>query len=188
MACTARRWRPFREWKDLTPLGIVPVDAEGEETSYVLRKRQMSCGIIGFDEWNWSAYGLFDTSEEEEDAFLYGLGGGVFSPIEPETNSAGRDSMVGTSFDEDATFLTDPISAGEIDASRPILKPRQYYLTVLEIRVQKASEMWERVAVSVEAAIRRQVCVSFPRSSYEAASKGSLADESTHYIEDGKWG
>jgi len=180
--------KPYREWKDVTFLGIKPLNSsENETTRYSLRKHQMSCGLIGFDKNNWTAYGFFDGNldEEEQEVYLYDNGDGTYSPdptdknectSTPNSEPGGTGSPGGL-----GRFCTDPVAGGMLDAAMPCPNPREYFLKVLEIRAEKMSRRWGNlVLMHLKDAIWQQVR-SFPAT---AASSHRL---SIYLLSDGRY-
>jgi hypothetical protein len=159
--------RPARDRKDLASLDITPVGSSGSASGsssplqqYMLQKRHMSCGLFGFDEFTWNAYGFCDSDEEEDFSIIFDTGiDGIFATPMPEAQ-AGQDSTATSSAQTSRSgpiFQPDPLSAGHLDANKPFCQPREYFLCLLKIRMLMVSKRWLLVTVSLTAAVRRHV-------------------------------
>ena len=90
----------------------------------------MSVAVTGIDDWVWTGYGFFDTyfgSKESVDGY-HELKGRTGRP--------------------------DPVAAGQIPANNPIWAPREYFLKVLEIRINEVRREWHVIIDKVEGDVK----------------------------------
>jgi hypothetical protein len=99
-----------------------------DQENYCIYPAQISCVVWGLDEWQWAAYAFVDT----------------------EHNDDSDDSAEGIN--------EDPIAACGLDASRPIWKPRQYFLKVFEVRAKQARQEWDHLVRRLVLDIDEYVC------------------------------
>jgi hypothetical protein len=103
-----------------------------------MHEAQISIIICGSDFRRWIAYSFVDTKFDDKEL--------------EET-------------DEDLPNEEDPIAGGKIDANDPIDDPREYFLTVFEIRAAQVAREWDRLVRTIECGIRDYVrCVSFSKT------------------------
>ncbi|KAF4632047.1 hypothetical protein G7Y89_g6081 [Cudoniella acicularis] len=105
---------------------VKPIDED-----YCLYEAQISITVTGIDHWVWTAYGFVDNyfgSTETADSY-YKLKGKL----------RGR---------------ADPISAGHLNGDEPIWTPREYFLTVVQIRIEKVLREWNLIVYTIENKIK----------------------------------
>jgi hypothetical protein len=123
---------PPRQWTDLSFLRIQPPKSQ-DQREYGMHEAQISVVICGSDNWRWAGYAFIDTSFESED-----LGDGIFSYEDVHE---------------------DPIASNsELHADLPIWDPREYFLTILEIRVTQVRKELEYLVRAVERSVKQNVC------------------------------
>jgi hypothetical protein len=153
-----------RDSKSLGLLGITPGgDPLREGAKYKLERRYMSCAMIGFDNFTWTGYAICDSDKEEELSLVRRVGKtNCFETVGVEDDAAGQDVDDETT-DRDGLppecldYFPDPVSAGVLDANNPICDPREYFLTVLGLRMKIISRRWYMIATSMQAAIGKNV-------------------------------
>jgi hypothetical protein len=93
---------------------------------------QISCLVTGFDEGSWVGLAFVDTyyrgDDDRESAEYYA-----------EQHAEAEESNI------ENPFLMDPLTGGEVDANAPIWKPREYFLRVLERRIDQVRLEWHNV-------------------------------------------
>jgi len=122
---------PLRQSQDVSFLNLKSSGPPG-----FLYEAQISCVVAGSDEWRWVGYCFVDTyfdatEEAQESVLLY------------HEDSLGDEGMRG-----------DPFTLGTTDADNPIHKPREYFLMVFRIRVDRIKREWEQVVAKVRQSIR----------------------------------
>jgi hypothetical protein len=128
---------PPRQWTDLSFLEIQN-PRSSERILYGMHEAHVSIIICGSDFRRWIAYSFVDTKFDDKEL--------------EET-------------DENLPNEEDPIAGGKIDANNPIDDPREYFLTVFEIRVAQVAQEWDRLVRTVECSIRDHVrCVSVSKT------------------------
>ncbi|PSS22711.1 hypothetical protein M430DRAFT_16661 [Amorphotheca resinae ATCC 22711] len=120
---------PPRQWTDLSFLKIQPPKSQ-DQREYGMHEAQISVVICGSDNWRWAGYAFIDTSFEGED-----LGDGIFSYEDVHE---------------------DPIASNsELHANLPIWDPREYFLTILEIRMTQVRKELEYLVRTVERSVKQ---------------------------------
>jgi hypothetical protein len=89
-----------------------------QQVSKYLRQVQVSCTVVGSDNWNWTAYLFLDT-------FINSNG-------ERESVECYQDDDEGDG--EAKRVYTNPLTAGEL-LNHPLSDPREHFLRMLHIRV-----------------------------------------------------
>ncbi|KAH7156087.1 hypothetical protein EDB81DRAFT_684310 [Dactylonectria macrodidyma] len=97
-----------------------------------LCEAQISVLVTGSDSWRWVAYCFVDTYYEHIDKR---------ESVEEYCEEHETDT------DSHATFRPDPLAAGKRDANMPVLTPREYFLIVLESRLQQVKDEWHVLVV-----------------------------------------
>jgi hypothetical protein len=134
---------PLRQSRDLSFLKIQDLESE-DARDYELYETQFSLTVCGFDDFRWVSYGFADSDYEEEDT--------GDEDIDEEVEDGDQSGGKGPG------FIEDPIaSCGKIDACHPIQNPREYFLTVFEIRSTEILNEWEHVVRTLERSINQCV-------------------------------
>jgi hypothetical protein len=122
--------KPPRRWIDLSFLKMDTSESRNQDPNKVwgIHEAQISCVVAGSDDWRWVAYGFVDT---EIDGFLTDLS------------------------EDDLSF--DRIAAGELEAQFPIWKPRNYWLSLFEIRIEQVRKEWEYLILKVDLGVNQYV-------------------------------
>jgi hypothetical protein len=122
--------KPQRRWIDLSFLQLDTSESQEQEPKEVwgIYEAQTSCVVTGWDEWRWIGYGFVDT---EIDGYLIDLS------------------------KDDLGF--DQIAAGEQEASKPLWRPRDYWLKVFEIRIEQVRREWEYLIHKLEPSANQYV-------------------------------
>ena len=107
-----------------------------------LYEAQSSCLVAGTDESRWVAYGFFDTYFDAVDAAKETV----------ETYHKEKE--------QDGGMHTDPLTFGVIDAEKATPTPREYFLSVCQIRIAHIKCEWEQVVTKVGESIREYEQVS----------------------------
>jgi len=154
--------RPARYLKNLAPLDITPEGSSTAGSQYILRKRHISFGIFGLDEFTWNGYAFCDTDEEEDSSFVSDAGDNMFDTQETGQTGENKASSCGSTTSDARrrsrqAFLPDLLAAGILDANQPCCQPREYFLQVLRIRMLMIERRWHFVTGSITAAIQRHV-------------------------------
>ncbi|KAH7122122.1 hypothetical protein B0J13DRAFT_456477 [Dactylonectria estremocensis] len=97
-----------------------------------LCEAQISVLVTGSDSWRWVAYCFVDTYYEHVDKR---------ESVEDYSDEPETDN------DSHAAFRPDPLAAGECDANMPVLTPREYFLVVLESRLQQVKDEWHVLVI-----------------------------------------
>jgi hypothetical protein len=128
---------PLRQSQDVSFLNW-----KSSGSSDFLYEAQISCVVAGSDEWRWVAYCFvdtyFDTDEEAKETVL----------------SYHEDSLVTEG------IRADPLTFGVISADDPIRKPREYFLMILQIRINQVKREWQQVVEKMYQSVHEyeQVC------------------------------
>jgi hypothetical protein len=113
----------MRKWWDIS-LTYGETSVSGGQEVYRVHEAQVSCVVYGHDEWQWTACAFIDNSYES--GHLYDAG---------EVHDGYGDDGEADGFDED------PIATG-LQASRPIWRPREYFMKALEVNIKEVSQEW----------------------------------------------
>jgi hypothetical protein len=127
--------KPLRHSLDISFL-----ESKNPKSSYFLYEAQISCVVAGPDEYRWVGYCFVDTYFDA-------------GKLKETVQSYHEDSL-----DEEGMF-TDPFTIGERDADDPIHKPREYFLEVFRVRIDRVRCEWEQVVANVQEHIRKYVPV-----------------------------
>ncbi|KAH8588290.1 hypothetical protein B0O99DRAFT_693577 [Bisporella sp. PMI_857] len=119
---------PPRQWTDLSFLAIESSKLQ-DQGVYGIHEAQISVVICGSDNRRWVGYGFVDKKFDDED--------------------------MGDAQEEG--ILDDPIASdyGRIDANLPLWDPREYFLSIFEIRIDQVLKEWEFLVRTVERSIKR---------------------------------
>ena len=93
-----------------------------------MQEAQISCIIIGANDWLWTGYSFVDSEV---------------------------DGILSDCCEEDMYF--DQIAGGEIDARLPIRQPRNYWMRVFQIRITSIGKQWEHNLYRLQRAIDTHV-------------------------------
>jgi len=104
---------------------------------------QTCISITGLDRWHWTGLCLVDTY------------------FEPESRREDVSDYCICTEDEDSLSL-DPFSVGELDADRPLLDPKEYFLRVLDIRARAFLVEWQCSVSGLRQNILKYVSVRLP--------------------------
>jgi hypothetical protein len=122
---------PLRKTQNVSFLNWKNPDRSG-----FLYEAQISCVVSGRDQYRWLAYcfvdNYFDAGEEERESVL-----------SYHENSLGEDGT-----------LMDPLTYGSSTEDKPIERPREYFLEVLQARLGQVQREWQQVVAKVEQSIR----------------------------------
>lgn len=131
-ACEDHRFdkngEPLRQYKDVSVL-----DWNRTGSRAFVYEGQVSCVVTGIDEWRWVAYCLTDSFFDEE-----------AGETEPQYG-----------IDVSSGVHANPFAYGATDAEIPMKRPREFFLKILEIRVNQVKREWQRVARKVHQSIRK---------------------------------
>ncbi|KAK5044775.1 hypothetical protein LTR84_010431 [Exophiala bonariae] len=132
-----RKWpnrTPLRQCHDVTLL----CEKSNVGKRFFLYEAQISCTIAGPDENIWNGYCLVDNYFEKE-----GDGETVHSYVEDSLRAQG--------------MRADPFTRGRSEVDRDIAtrKPREYFLTILRIRLQQVTYEQEKVVAMLTKCSRR---------------------------------
>jgi hypothetical protein len=116
----------------------------------------MSCLVTGEDESRWVAYGFIDTYFDAID--------GVKETVEAYHEDAVTEGGINA----------DPLTFGVFDAEKTIQTPREYFLTVLRVRIAQVTREWERVVAKVGQSIREYEQVSRLFISFQTREPGNV--------------
>ena len=130
---------PLRQSRKLDFLSRSIDASKNSKSHYWLSEAQISIVVTGIDHWVWTAYGFVDT--------YFGSTETVDDYHKLKGRSGGR---------------ADPLAAGRLNGDEPIWTPREYFLTVARIRMQKVLKEWNRIVRTVKKEIEWYVlCVDF---------------------------
>lgn len=107
-----------------------------------LYEAQISCLITGSDDWRWIAYFFVDTYFDSADE------------AKETVESYHEDSI------QDGGMHADPLTFGLVDAEKAIPTPREYFLSVFQIRIAQVRCEWEQVVAKVQQSVRSYMQVS----------------------------
>ena len=120
---------PKRDILDLSVFGL----------DYELEKAHFSLSISGFNDLTWVAYAFADDTLDEDNE---------------DNDDSEDDEDDGKNEDEqpDAnTFIMDKMApGGEVDAKMHREDPREFFLTVYDVRIREATEKWCDVVDTLE--------------------------------------
>lgn len=116
--------RPVRRSRDLKFLSMLVAGAsEGSEDC--LYEAQVSCLVSGVDQFSWTAYLFVDTYHK-----------GKVNEESPTTYDEGAKA--------NGLYL-DPLTHGRHDANMPVWSPREYFVQVLDARLDQVQQEWSDV-------------------------------------------
>ncbi|KAJ4024831.1 hypothetical protein NW752_002283 [Fusarium irregulare] len=120
-----RSGQPIRNVRDISFLRTGSVSKSHSGDVDYLCEVQTSISITGIDRWHWTGLCLVETQFQEQDQY---------QDLNSYCNQDPEDSL-----------RPDPFSDGELDADRPILDPREYFLAVLDIRARRFQQHWHEL-------------------------------------------
>jgi hypothetical protein len=129
--------KPLRQSWELPFLSRSMTTSASTDKRYSLYEAQISVAMIGIDHWVWAAYGLVDTYFESDER--------AKESVDRYDQLKGRRGR------------PDPLAAGQIDASKPIWTPREYFLRVFEIRIKQVRGEWHNIVDKVENEVKQYV-------------------------------
>lgn len=132
-----RQWKngkPLRRSWDLNFLSLDSSDGAAPQFEDCIHEAQVSCIVTGFDERSWIAIAFIDTYYDGENS------------LESVECHAQKTEA---SIQGDSRVLMDPFTLGETNADRPIWKPREYFLRILECRIRQIRFEWQNVVERV---------------------------------------
>jgi hypothetical protein len=115
---------------------------KSSSSSNFLYEAQISCLVAGADHSRWVAYCFVDT--------YFDAPGDAKETVE----SYHEDSL------GDGGIHMDPFTFGVKSAERGIQTPREYFLSVFQIRINQVKREWEQVVTKVRESVREYVQVS----------------------------
>lgn len=128
--------KPLRQWKDLSFLELQSSTSESEIV-YGIHEASISFALCGLDHWRWTAFAFADTAFDDHDLQ--------------------EDLLSYNGFQQDPIAqISDPW----ILANQPIWDPREYFLTVLNVRIAQVGKEWQYLVRKVEQGIKQYVCCS----------------------------
>jgi hypothetical protein len=130
------RTRPHRKRIDLPFLTNGVPAVEDNHQRNAIYESQISLLIMVTNEMTWTAYSFVDTEFDESEQ----LG-------EDEYYAFGD-------------FIPDQIALGTQDASQPIWNPREYFITILRIRVCEVLQEWQQVVRTVARMVQSHAHIS----------------------------
>jgi len=89
--------------------------------------------VTGIHEHVWSAYAAVDNFFDTGESVKY---------YHEEIHNA---------------YRPDPIAAGHVDANKPLMTPREYFLAVSEIRIQGITKEWHLIVRRLKKAVEEYV-------------------------------
>jgi hypothetical protein len=129
--------KPLRHSWDLPFMSRSMSTSASTDKRHSLYEAQISVAVTGIDHWVWAAYGLVDTYFESNER--------VKESVDRYDQLKGRRGR------------PDPLAAGQIDASKPIWTPREYFLRVFEIRIKQVRGEWHNIVDKVENEVKQYV-------------------------------
>lgn len=129
--------KPLRQSWDLPFLSRFMRTSASTDKRHFLYEAQISVALIGIDHWVWAAYCLVDTYFESDERLK--------ESVDRYDQLKGRRGR------------PDPLAAGQIDASKPIWPPREYFLRVFETRIKQAQREWHKIVDNVENEVKKYV-------------------------------
>lgn len=122
--------KPSRRWTDLSFLRLDGLESQAQDSAEVwgMQEAQISCIIIGMDDWQWTGYGFVDS---EVDGLLCDC-------CEEE-------------------MCCDQIAGGGLEARCTIRQPRNYWMWVFHIRITSIGKQWEHNLYRLQRAIDTHV-------------------------------
>ncbi|EXF78263.1 hypothetical protein CFIO01_00258 [Colletotrichum fioriniae PJ7] len=122
----------IRQATDLSFLFPSQLRSHGASIPQFLYERHLSLLVTGFDEFRWTAYCLADSFSEDEEN------------LRNIANYTNRE------------LLTDPVSCGKLPIGA-LWDPREYFLTILRIRLRQFESEWARTTNFLERAVENQL-------------------------------
>ncbi|KAK0649648.1 hypothetical protein B0T16DRAFT_457041 [Cercophora newfieldiana] len=123
--------KPLRRCRSLEFLVLDPQHDPATPVEDCIYEAQVSCIVTGFDEGSWVGLAFVDTyyrgDDDRESVEYYA-----------DQNSEAEARM-------ENPFLMDPLTGGRVDANAPIWKPREYFLRLLECRIDQVRREWHNV-------------------------------------------
>ncbi|KAK0611969.1 hypothetical protein B0T14DRAFT_339079 [Immersiella caudata] len=123
--------KPLRRCRGLDFLVLDPQHDPATPVQDCIYEAQISCMVTGFDDESWVGLAFVDTyyrgDDDRESVEYYA------------SESADGDEAI------ENPVLMDPLTGGRFDANAPIWKPREYFLRLLECRVDQVRLEWHNV-------------------------------------------
>jgi len=122
--------KPQRRWIDLSFMNLETCESPGEDPKEVwgIKEAHITCTVAGTDNWRWIGYGFVDAEID-----------GVLADTDL------------------AELKMDPIAAGELETTTPILCAREYWIKVFEIRINSFRKHWLYLIGKMENSIDQYV-------------------------------
>lgn len=128
-----------------------------------LHEAQSSCAVTGYNNNIWTACSLTDTyyhssqdSDDNEDMLPY------------YANDA--DDTEETDETEDTEEKWDPLTIGMCDANKPPWDPREYFLLILNRRLEQAKEEWLNIVHNLQEKLESYVSAHTPKRTNTSCS------------------
>ncbi|KAH7136311.1 hypothetical protein EDB81DRAFT_693338 [Dactylonectria macrodidyma] len=128
----------LRQVIDLSFLTRMPAGSSPPFELNYLCQAQVSVLITGSDPWRWVAYCFVDNYFDQEDT-------GDSADVYHEEREVDEVAHV--------VIQPDPLTAGGLDANRPIKGPREYFLAVLRARLRHIRAEWQKLVSELETLI-----------------------------------
>jgi hypothetical protein len=125
-------------------------------SSDFLYEAQISCLVTGSDESRWVAYCFVDTYFDAADE------------AKETVEAYHEDSLM------DGGMHVDPLTFGVIAAEKAISTPREYFLSVFQIRIAQVKREWEQVVAKVRQSIREYLQVSSLSLSFHGGDSSNV--------------
>jgi hypothetical protein len=135
-----------RSW--VLPLTMTPVHIEKSEI-WVIQETQFSLAICGLSDYEWIAYAFsdsgVDTLEDDRDR----------SEEIDQEDSDEDDSEDGN--DDDISFTEDPIVSDGQQDTKFSRNPREYFLTVIDVRLPRITNHFKDVSQIIKKSVKEIV-------------------------------
>lgn len=134
-----RNGKPLRRSRELTFLDMKVPTESTTGLQDCIYEVQVSGLVTGVDHWSWTAYIFVDTYYKGPDSSEC-----VDSYIDKQVNGYGPD----------------PLTAGRYPNSRPVWRPREYFLRVFESRINQVKQEWFNTVSTLLQQTEPYVCLS----------------------------
>ncbi|KAE9371903.1 hypothetical protein N431DRAFT_341225 [Stipitochalara longipes BDJ] len=141
--------KPSRRWTDLSFLRLDGLKSQAQDSTEVwgMQEAQISCVIIGTDDWRWVGYGFVDSEV---------------------------DGLLDECDEEELQF--DQIADRELYTHSPVQQPRNYWIRVFQIRIASIGKQWEHNLYRLQRAIDTHFTQDPARPSLSNKSERQLAE------------
>jgi hypothetical protein len=134
---------PLHIMRKRTDISLIDEESSvpGGQEVYQIHEAQVSCVLYGHGEHQWTACAFLDNAYDSGDLY----------DAEESHDGDGEGRMAATDLKADG-FDEDPIGTG-LHVSKPIWRPRQYFVKALEANIKEVSQEWHELVHKIDSDI-----------------------------------